>query len=242
MVITMIIIFLAIQPMQQPSKEIGVGQTSGAATQLRRPTNGANAAMIHAILTDKAVEPPELAERQDKIRTVPAVSSGGTKETLGANADDAAWLSKLQSKSRCVAAKKGAYYLYHFRKTGGTTLREMLNRQARRTSTPFFETEGLTMPPGVLQVNGMVTVTSLRCPIERILSLYWYEHVAWFVEVKGNVERHIHPPHQSTALLTTDHHTLYSLFSFKSLFILFVVASPLYEQAHPLKPSPSHNG
>jgi len=48
----------------------------------------------------------------------------------------------------------------------------------------MLELEGHTLPERVLGVPGLLTVTSLRHPIDRIVSLYWYEHVAWHVEVK----------------------------------------------------------
>ena len=40
-----------------------------------------------------------------------------------------------------------------------------------------------------LTVPGVLTATSLRHPIARVMSLYWYEHVAWYNEVTHEMNK-----------------------------------------------------
>jgi hypothetical protein len=41
-------------------------------------------------------------------------------------------------------------------------------------------TEGLVLDPGFMTNPSVITVTTLRHPIDRVMSLYWYEHVGWW--------------------------------------------------------------
>ena len=65
------------------------------------------------------------------------------------------------------------------RKAAGTTIRDMLTDASVKWRIPFYESEGPTLNSLFLDEN-LLLVTSLRNPIERILSLYWYEHVSWY--------------------------------------------------------------
>lgn len=109
-------------------------------------------------------------------------------------ADTASWEKRLRAKLDCVKEHKGAFFLYHQRKAAGTTVREVLKKSAKFFNSPFFETEGISMHNDFStkyihssekedDSMSLVSVTSLRNPIDRIVSLYWYEHVAWFDEV-----------------------------------------------------------
>jgi hypothetical protein len=49
-------------------------------------------------------------------------------------AEDAAWLKSLRSTLGCISAQTGAFFLYHARKTGGTTLRALLQVPANSYS------------------------------------------------------------------------------------------------------------
>ncbi len=89
--------------------------------------------------------------------------------------------------------KKGGVYLYHVRKAAGSTVRDVLTYVTRRHGLPLFETEGISLDAHFLQVPGLLSVTTLREPISRIMSLYWYEHVAWFHGIK-------HEPHNCKSL------------------------------------------
>lgn len=109
----------------------------------------------------------------------------------GANADDAtkAWLSRLTSKLQCMWLHCGAIYLYHTRKAAGTSVREILSFAARQWRVPYYETEGIVLHRPLIDYSGVLTVTSLRDPIKRVLSLYWYEHVGWFDGVLHKAEK-----------------------------------------------------
>lgn len=91
------------------------------------------------------------------------------------------WSAQLLSKLHGLHAtsKLGGIFLYHMRKAAGTTIREMLTDASVKWSVPYYESEGPTMNKLFLDEN-LLLVTSLRNPIERILSLYWYEHVSWY--------------------------------------------------------------
>jgi len=92
---------------------------------------------------------------------------------------EAAWCARLGRKQRCVASGAGGYYLYHARKAAGTTLRTALQEAARRHRVAYWETEGLSIDPMFLGLRSIITVMSVRDPVRRVLSMYWYEHVGW---------------------------------------------------------------
>lgn len=92
---------------------------------------------------------------------------------------EAGWCARLGRKQRCVASGAGGYYLYHARKAAGTTLRTALQEAARRHRVAYWETEGLSIDPMFLGLRSIITVMSVRDPVRRVLSMYWYEHVGW---------------------------------------------------------------
>ena len=92
-----------------------------------------------------------------------------------------AWAASVSRKSRqCVQNRHGALYLYHARKAAGTSLRERLQASARAHRVELLETEGVTLDERFLALDGVVSATTLRDPIERAVSMYWYEHVGWW--------------------------------------------------------------
>jgi len=99
------------------------------------------------------------------------------------------WISKLSSKLLCLRLKKGGIYLYHTRKAAGTSIRDILTYIAAKWHVPYYETEGVVMHPDLMKKSGLLTVTSLREPVSRIMSLYWYEHVGWYSGVLKQTER-----------------------------------------------------
>lgn len=100
------------------------------------------------------------------------------------------WASQLRYKLQCLhgSLQSGGIFLYHMRKAAGTTIRDMLGDASRRWRIPFYETEGISLNKLFLEEN-LILVTSLRDPIERIFSLYWYEHVGWFDGVLRETEK-----------------------------------------------------
>lgn len=100
------------------------------------------------------------------------------------------WLSSLASKLLCIRLRSGGIYLYHTRKAAGTSIRDILTTIAATWRVPYYETEGVVLNRDIVEKKtGLLTVTSLREPIARILSLYWYEHVGWYDGVLKQTER-----------------------------------------------------
>ncbi len=134
----------------------------------------------------------------DLSHDVPDVSNTPSKLSNSIQIDENAnlklWLSKVKDKTKCISHGYGDIFMYHMRKAAGTTLREVLTIQSKRNNVLLLELEGLTLPPQYIlndndnnndnDLKGLLTAVSLRHPIERIQSLYWYEHVAWWIEVR----------------------------------------------------------
>mmetsp|Transcript_8746 Transcript_8746/g.14883 ORF Transcript_8746/g.14883 Transcript_8746/m.14883 type:complete len:458 (+) Transcript_8746:72-1445(+) len=93
------------------------------------------------------------------------------------------------SKVTCLRRGQGAVLLYHTRKCAGTTLKSYLTGLAQQFRVRFMEAEGESLQRGFLVASGVLTATSLRHPIARIMSLYWYEHVAWYNEVTHEMHK-----------------------------------------------------
>lgn len=108
-------------------------------------------------------------------------NSVGTNSTAEYQKSLQLWSAQLLSKlyGLHTISKLGGIFLYHMRKAAGTTIREMLTDACVKWSVPFYESEGPTLNKLFLDEN-VLLVTSLRNPIDRILSLYWYEHVSWY--------------------------------------------------------------
>ncbi|KAG7347902.1 sulfotransferase family protein [Nitzschia inconspicua] len=113
-----------------------------------------------SLLTDLPTIPPRNSTDRDDQLVVPL-------------RDDA---TKLQAQ-RCVQAGYGGVYFKHFRKAGGTTLyNSFRDNQCLRRQMPIFASEFPFFNRDTFDVlNSTVFVTTLRHPIDRILSLYWFE-------------------------------------------------------------------
>lgn len=77
----------------------------------------------------------------------------------------------------CFRQYKGYAHLLHMRKAGGTTLRGYLSAVVEKERDHLiYVSEGPTYNVSCFQDQGeLVTVTSLRHPMARILSSYWFE-------------------------------------------------------------------
>lgn len=80
----------------------------------------------------------------------------------------------------CVRSGYGGVYLKHFRKAGGTSLMTGLQEAGicvrRQPQTPFFGNEYPYFNNRTFVALGTsVFITSMRHPIDRILSMYWFE-------------------------------------------------------------------
>lgn len=106
-----------------------------------------------------------------------------------AEGDGEEWANRLLLKSTCLRKNKLALYFNHMRKTAGTSLRDILIANAVAYKYPLYETEGRNIPVEFMQLPGLFSFISLRNPIERIVSLYWYEHVAWYDGVVKKPEK-----------------------------------------------------
>lgn len=95
------------------------------------------------------------------------------------------WKENFFNKVNCVTSSCGAIYLYHVRKAGGTSIRQMLQYISESQYVAFRETEGLVLNSELLGKRGLMTFISLRDPIDRILSLYWYEHAYFYHRIKN---------------------------------------------------------
>jgi hypothetical protein len=98
----------------------------------------------------------------------------------GIDKEDQLWYEQLTRKLRCIQGGRAAFYLYHVRKAAGTTLRDIMTTVTRNWRLRMLETEGPTLNSAFLDLTGLISVITLREPVSRVTSLYWYEHVGWF--------------------------------------------------------------
>eukprot|EP01038_Epipyxis_sp_PR26KG_P015316 gene15316-20641_t len=100
------------------------------------------------------------------------------------------WYRQLHFKIICTLQyHRGSFYFYHTRKAAGTFFKQILNVTAKSNNIQYFESEGKVLNEGFLSRPGFLTITTLRHPIDRIVSLYWYEHVTWFAVTKKTAEK-----------------------------------------------------
>jgi len=98
--------------------------------------------------------------------------------------ENSSWAYHFYVKAHCVKTyREGVIYLYHMRKAAGSSLRAALQQISRLYRVQFLETEGLTLDKSVL-AEKITSSVVIRNPIDRILSLYWYEHVDYYFTVK----------------------------------------------------------
>ncbi len=110
-----------------------------------------------------------------------------------------AWSRGLLHKLACLKKGYGGVFLYHVRKAAGTSIRDVLEQSCKRWHVSLFETEGLSLDKAFLSYGGsssrgqgggaLLSVTTLRDPIERAMSMYWYEHVGWWDGIQKKTEK-----------------------------------------------------
>ncbi len=103
--------------------------------------------------------------------------------------EDHSWHKQLLHKLYCLHQRKGDLFLYHIRKAAGTTLREIMTKYAKINHVHLYESEGLSLNREFLNVKGLLSVITLRNPVHRVLSLYWYEHVAWYATITKDLTK-----------------------------------------------------
>lgn len=95
------------------------------------------------------------------------------------------WKRKLMTKLECIKDHCGLYFYYHMRKAAGTTITQILQLNSARLNTvKFLPAEGLPLDHRFLNQQGIITHVSFRDPVDRIISLYWYEHVLYYHQVQ----------------------------------------------------------
>lgn len=99
--------------------------------------------------------------------------------------ENSSWAYKFYVKVNCLKShQEGILYLYHTRKAAGSSLRIALQQIGRQYRSQFLETEGLTLDKNVIYAEKLTSFVTIRHPIDRILSLYWYEHVDYYITMK----------------------------------------------------------
>jgi hypothetical protein len=109
------------------------------------------------------------------------------------------WLTKMRRSLNCIYKACAILYHYHVRKAGGTTVRQYLMSIGSRMHINYLETEGLSLDYRFLNKDSIVTFTSFRHPIDRIISLYWYEHVLYYHKIQKK-------PGKASSMLTWVNH------------------------------------
>jgi hypothetical protein len=99
------------------------------------------------------------------------------------------WEERLMQKLICLHHGSGGLYLYHTRKAAGTTLRDVMSVIAHTWRVKLFETEGISLDRRFVENNNLLSVVTLRHPVKRVMSLYWYEHVGWWHGVLKEIEK-----------------------------------------------------
>ena len=99
------------------------------------------------------------------------------------------WTTRFLGPSLCSQHHRRNIFHLHMRKAAGTTMRNYLQTVTKKTSRRYFESEGISLSRDFKRLEGATTVLSLRHPLDRILSMYWYEHVAWWNEVKKDMSK-----------------------------------------------------
>ena len=90
----------------------------------------------------------------------------------------------LEQKFKCLfMKKKSILYLYHMRKTAGTLTRKLMLFLSKILQIQYLEAEGQIVNTNFLGQYGILSVISLRHPVERVISLYWYEHVLYYLSL-----------------------------------------------------------
>lgn len=123
--------------------------------------------------------------------------------SLDNKGQDETWYKGLVHKLACLQKGCGGVFLYHVRKAAGTSIRDVLEQACKRWRVSLFETEGLTLDStflshgssggGLGSVPGgggtLLSVTTLRDPVQRAISMYWYEHVGWWDGIQKKTEK-----------------------------------------------------
>lgn len=131
-----------------------------------------------------------------KVRPTTASDYQMRKRNIAAEGQTAAWAEGLKRKLSCLRGGQGGVFLYHVRKAAGTTIRDVLEQSCGRWHVGFYEVEGLTLDANFLNYksgdstsSSLLSVLTLRDPVARAMSMYWYEHVGWWDGIQKKTEK-----------------------------------------------------
>ena len=110
-------------------------------------------------------------------------------DSVGRESSVDSWTSRFLVPVLCGSVHHRNIFHLHMRKAAGTTIRNFLNDVVSSSKTKYFESEGISIAHGFNALDGVTFVVSLREPIARIYSMYWYEHVAWYNEIKKDMSK-----------------------------------------------------
>ena len=118
------------------------------------------------------------------------------------------WAQRLKRKLVCMNQGKGGVFLYHVRKAAGTSVRDLLEHYTKAKRVGLLESEGVSLDVRFLSHGGennaqrtlgdnvdnigdgaLLSVLTLREPVARAMSMYWYEHVGWFDGVQKRTDK-----------------------------------------------------
>ncbi len=171
----------------QPHNNLAAGDIDLTSPSRLRNKHSAEEEEIPRILELPARPEKQSQEQQtasEMKQETPSVPKPDDSRSLkqAIDPDYDSWSSSVYQKMICMQQKKIALYLYHVRKAAGTSVRDMMRLIAFRQRIPFYETEGIVLNPQLLTTfhQQIFSLITLRDPISRIFSLYWYEHVGWY--------------------------------------------------------------
>lgn len=99
------------------------------------------------------------------------------------------WAMRFLGPSLCSHNHHRNIFHLHMRKAAGTTIRNYLQSVVAKSRNGYFESEGTSISNQFNPLEGITSVVSLRHPVDRVLSMYWYEHVAWWSEIKRDMSK-----------------------------------------------------
>jgi hypothetical protein len=135
---------------------------------------------------------PSTAQQQQQQHIIPSFDPSVEEIVRKIDPEYRQWKERVYQKLVCLKHHKLVLFFYHVRKAAGTTIRDMMKYVSFRQRVPFFETEGIVINPVIadlLDGKNVFTMVSFRHPLQRIVSLYWYEHVSWYYSILKKPQR-----------------------------------------------------
>jgi hypothetical protein len=66
------------------------------------------------------------------------------------------------------------------RRAAGSSIRDVLQFISQEWKVSYYETEGIALYKDFVEKKSVLSVITIREPIDRIISSYWYDHVGWY--------------------------------------------------------------